>query len=139
MRPAPWLSDEGAFTAAGGPAAGATSTDIGVSQSGSEPAGLPDDDPATSEGIFVFDAGGPALALGDRVRITATAVEFGGLTEITTVTATKDGELLELFGRAATNLRHTGGALVDDRSLTRAGPPTRRARVPMRRSRLASP
>lgn len=183
-----FLSYEGAFTAVGGPAAGVTSTDIGVSESGSEPAGLslqlsgsgdaygdftwqsarassfgalnsgqaytagggpgggdppppapcagaidpiaevqgpgaatpcsgqvvtvegivtadfqgagnlngvfvqdptPDDDPATSEGIFVFDAAGPALALGDRVRITGTAVEFGGLTQITAVTATE--------------------------------------------------
>lgn len=52
----------------------------------------PDNDPNTSEGIFVFDPGGPALNLGDRVRVTGTAVEFSGLTEITGVTAT---EMLE--------------------------------------------
>ncbi|TYP84596.1 ExeM/NucH family extracellular endonuclease [Blastococcus xanthinilyticus] len=34
-----FLSYEGAFTATGGPAAGVTSTDIGVSETGSEPAG----------------------------------------------------------------------------------------------------
>ncbi|WP_298460996.1 ExeM/NucH family extracellular endonuclease [uncultured Cellulomonas sp.] len=34
-----FLSYEGTFTATGGPAAGATSTDIGVSETGSEPAG----------------------------------------------------------------------------------------------------
>ena len=48
----------------------------------------PDNDPDTSEGIFVFNPGGPALAVGDRVNITGTAVEFSGLTEITAVTAT---------------------------------------------------
>ncbi|MDQ3723671.1 MAG: ExeM/NucH family extracellular endonuclease [Actinomycetota bacterium] len=49
----------------------------------------PDADAATSEGIFVFAPSGPALAEGDRVRITGTAVEFRGLTEITNVTATE--------------------------------------------------
>ena len=49
----------------------------------------PDEDPNTSEGIFVFDPNAPALAVGDRVRITGTAVEFFGLTQITTVTATE--------------------------------------------------
>lgn len=50
-----------------------------------DPAG--DGDPATSEGLFVFDPSGPDLAAGDRVRITGRAVEFSGLTELTDVTA----------------------------------------------------
>ena len=180
-----FLSYEGTFTAVGGPANGVVSTDIGVSESGSEPTGMslqlagsgdsygdftwqrvrassfgalnvgqtytgtgggdppppaacagaidpisevqgpgdatpcagqvvtvegivtgdfqgasnlngvfiqdptPDEDPNTSEGIFVLDPNAPALAVGDRVRITGTAVEFFGLTQITTVTATE--------------------------------------------------
>ncbi|MDQ3632516.1 MAG: ExeM/NucH family extracellular endonuclease, partial [Actinomycetota bacterium] len=47
----------------------------------------PDADPDTSEGIFVFDPSGPPLAAGDSVRITGKAIEFNGLTEITSVTA----------------------------------------------------
>ena len=49
----------------------------------------PDDDPGSSEAIFVFDPDGATLAVGDRVRVTGTAVEFSGLTEITAVTATE--------------------------------------------------
>jgi uncharacterized protein len=46
----------------------------------------PDADPATSEGLFVVTTTLPA-AVGDRVRVTGTATEFNGLTEIFTVTA----------------------------------------------------
>jgi uncharacterized protein len=45
-----------------------------------------DADPLTSEGIFVFSSGNVPVAIGDLVRVTGTAVEFGGLTEITNVT-----------------------------------------------------
>jgi predicted extracellular nuclease len=45
---------------------------------------------ATSDGIFVFDPDAPALADGDVVRVTGTATEFNGLTEITDVTAIDD-------------------------------------------------
>ena len=39
----------------------------------------PDDDPATSEGIFVYDAGrGPAVELGDRVRLEGEVREYEG-------------------------------------------------------------
>jgi predicted extracellular nuclease len=39
----------------------------------------PDDDPATSEGIFVYDAGrGPDVDLGDRVRVEGEVREFEG-------------------------------------------------------------
>jgi len=47
-----------------------------------------DGNPATSEGIFVFASlavAGP-VEVGDRVEVTGRVVEFGGLTEITSVT-----------------------------------------------------
>ena len=45
-----------------------------------------DSDPATSEGIFVFDGGsGPTVSAGQRVRVTGTVAEFNGLTEISPV------------------------------------------------------
>jgi predicted extracellular nuclease len=50
--------------------------------------GHADADPATSEGVFVFDSGlGVAVSPGDVVRVTGTVAEFNGLTEITAVTA----------------------------------------------------
>lgn len=45
-------------------------------------------DPATSEGIFVFDNGfGVDVAPGDVVRVTGTASEFSGLTQLSNVSA----------------------------------------------------
>ncbi|GAB4563523.1 MAG: ExeM/NucH family extracellular endonuclease [Haliangiales bacterium] len=42
-----------------------------------------DADPATSEGVFVFDNGaGPDVQVGDRVTVTGTVVEFFGETQI---------------------------------------------------------
>ncbi|MEB5332014.1 SpnA family nuclease [Pseudomonas aeruginosa] len=42
-----------------------------------------DGDPATSEGIFVYDGGnGSDVKLGDRVRVTGRVREFNGLTEL---------------------------------------------------------
>lgn len=49
-----------------------------------------DNDPATSEGILVYDAtssGSLDVSVGDRVTVTGTVVEFNGLTEISSVTA----------------------------------------------------
>jgi uncharacterized protein len=47
-----------------------------------------DADPATSEGIFVFDNLGPvAVSEGDLVRVTGTVDEFFGLTELSPVTS----------------------------------------------------
>ena len=43
---------------------------------------LPDADPNTSEGIFVFVGGVPAVAVGDNVTVTGTATEFFALTQI---------------------------------------------------------
>lgn len=45
----------------------------------------PDADPNTSEGLFVFSS--RAAAAGDRVLVTGRAVEYSGLTELTSVTA----------------------------------------------------
>ncbi len=46
----------------------------------------PDADPATSEGIFVFNGNLNSAGLGDVVRITGTASEFQGQTQIGNVT-----------------------------------------------------
>ena len=44
-----------------------------------------DDDPATSDGIFVFDPDAPEVDVGDLVEVTGTVDEFFNLTEITDV------------------------------------------------------
>ena len=44
-----------------------------------------DADPATSEGIYVFDPSGADLVVGDLVEVVATVDEFFGLTELTNV------------------------------------------------------
>lgn len=50
--------------------------------------GEDDGDAATSEGIFVFTGNTPLeLSVGDRVRIAATAGEFRGMTQLSSVTA----------------------------------------------------
>ncbi len=47
-----------------------------------------DSDPATSEGIFVYDPGDPVdVRLGDRVCVTGTVAEYKGLTELKDVTS----------------------------------------------------
>ncbi|HEU0252562.1 MAG TPA: endonuclease/exonuclease/phosphatase family protein, partial [Pyrinomonadaceae bacterium] len=48
---------------------------------------VPDSDPATSEGIFVFVGGLPAVAVGDAVTVTGTATEFFNLTQISSSAA----------------------------------------------------
>ena len=45
-------------------------------------AAAPDADPATSEGIFVFVGGAPAVSPGDAVRVRGTASEFFDLTQV---------------------------------------------------------
>jgi len=47
---------------------------------------LGDDDPATSDGIFVFAPGSPDVAAGDVVRVRGEVAEFFELTELTGVT-----------------------------------------------------
>lgn len=50
--------------------------------------GQQDGDPATSEGLFVFDpANGTALVPGDVVRVAGTVAEFNGRTELSSVTS----------------------------------------------------
>lgn len=46
------------------------------------PDGRADLDPETSNGVFVFTGGAPAVAVGDRVDVTGTVVEFFDFTEI---------------------------------------------------------
>jgi hypothetical protein len=41
-----------------------------------------DADPSTSEGVFVFAPSAPAVEVGDRVRVTGTAGEFSGQTQL---------------------------------------------------------
>jgi hypothetical protein len=49
------------------------------------PDGEDDSDPATSEGIFVFDNNAFPVSLGDRVRVVGTATEYYDFTEINSV------------------------------------------------------
>jgi uncharacterized protein len=46
-----------------------------------------DADPNTSEGIFVFTAGAPPVAVGDAVTVTGTATEFFNLTQVSSSAA----------------------------------------------------
>ncbi len=49
-----------------------------------------DDDPATSEGIFIYDNGfGVYVDNGDRVRVRGTVSEYQGLTQLSAVTSMK--------------------------------------------------
>src|SRR5690606_1056211 len=43
-----------------------------------------DGDPATSDGIFVHAPGAAEVSVGDQVRVTGTATEFDGLTQLST-------------------------------------------------------
>lgn len=52
-----------------------------------EPDATVDADPNTSEGIFVFTAGAPPVAVGDSVTVTGTATEFFTLTQISSSAA----------------------------------------------------
>ncbi|MFI9550229.1 ExeM/NucH family extracellular endonuclease [Nonomuraea endophytica] len=49
----------------------------------------PDANPATSDGLFVFapNFAATALSVGTRVKVSGTATEFGGATQLSTVTA----------------------------------------------------
>lgn len=53
----------------------------------------PDTDPATSEGIFVFDGSNPAtdVSVGDRVEVTGTVAEYFGETQVTAATVSVTG------------------------------------------------
>lgn len=45
-----------------------------------------DDDPATSDGIFIYAPNGPEVEVADQVRVTGTAAEFEGKTQLTSPT-----------------------------------------------------
>lgn len=67
-----------------------TSTNNGGAASGfflQAPDANADADPNTSEGIFVFTSSVPTVAVGDEVTVTGTAVEFNGLTQISSVSS----------------------------------------------------
>jgi uncharacterized protein len=49
-----------------------------------------DGDPSTSDGIFVYDPGAPDVVEGDVVRVTGTATEYFGLTQVANVTSIGD-------------------------------------------------
>lgn len=54
-----------------------------------DPAG--DGDPATSDGIFVYNGGVDTVSIGQVVRVAGTAAEFSGQTQISTPTVTQCG------------------------------------------------
>jgi predicted extracellular nuclease len=79
-----------------------------------------DDDPQTSEGLFVFRSGAAAPPEGHVVRVTGNVAEFGGKTQLSGVTSVLDcGEAAEevepvdvTFPLADTNLEHLEGMRV---------------------------
>lgn len=50
----------------------------------------PDGDPLTSEGLFIYNGSAMSVTVGQRVRVTGTATEFQGLTELNAVSALLD-------------------------------------------------
>ncbi|MCB0769824.1 MAG: ExeM/NucH family extracellular endonuclease [Flavobacteriales bacterium] len=50
-----------------------------------------DTDPATSNGIFVYDTSPGSVAIGQRVQVSGQVVEFNGVTEITNASAVNIG------------------------------------------------
>ena len=75
-----------------------------------------DSDPATSEGIFVFNNGfGPGVDVSEVIRVRGTVTEFFGLTEINNVT---DLEACEFTGTATEAAVTLPVASVDDWEFT---------------------
>lgn len=50
----------------------------------------PDGNPITSEGLFIYNGSAMSVTVGQRVRVTGTATEFQGLTELNAVSAVLD-------------------------------------------------
>lgn len=82
-----------------------------------------DSDPATSEGIFVFNS--TPVSVGDLVRVQGTVTEFSGLTELTAATVTLCGQgdviaptLVTLPLAAGTTWERYEGMLIELQSLT---------------------
>jgi predicted extracellular nuclease len=82
----------------------------------------PDADPATSDGVFVFDGSTPAIdvSVGDRVTVDGTVNEYFGETQITAmrveVTATGAGAIQEsdVILPAAATVTNSDGKLIAD-------------------------
>ena len=81
---------------------------------------IPDGDPRTSDGIFIFDGGAPSadVQVGDRVTVTGTVQEHFGETQIAAgaVTVTDSGTVqpVELdLPAAATTVNSDGDAIAD--------------------------
>jgi predicted extracellular nuclease len=66
----------------------------------------PDDNPATSEGVFVYTGSNPTVAVGDSVRVSGTVSEYypGG-------TAAGDQSVTEIGGKPTVTVESTGNAL----------------------------
>lgn len=90
------VQGSGAVSPLGGASTTVQGVVVGVFQGAGQLGGIfvqdgdGDGDPATSDGIFVFDPDAPQVAVGDVVRVTGTAGEFFGLTQIAAVTSIAD-------------------------------------------------
>ena len=72
----------------------------------------PDADPATSEGIFVYTGGTPAVAIGDAVTVSGTVSDYYPLFSGETVATTSNLSITEL-GSATTTVVSSGNPLPD--------------------------
>ncbi|MDJ0835678.1 MAG: hypothetical protein QNK37_04125 [Acidobacteriota bacterium] len=104
-----------------------------------------DGDPMTSEGLFVFTGGAPALSVGDEVEVEGDIVEFFGFTEMSgnvsfTVTssgnplpsaALLDGSLPSPVPRPTPDLEPLEGMLVEVIGGVAGGPTNRFGNIPL--------
>jgi predicted extracellular nuclease len=77
----------------------------------------PDNDPATSEGLFVFTSSTPTVSPGDSVKVSGKVSDFYPLSSGDTVSATSNLSVTEI-GSATVNVVSTGNALPDPIQLT---------------------
>lgn len=90
------VQGSGAATPVGGQQVTVEGVVVGDFQAGNQLGGVwiqdadGDGDPSTSDGIFVYDPDAPELAEGDVVRVTGTATEFRGATQVADVTSIGD-------------------------------------------------
>jgi predicted extracellular nuclease len=128
-----FLSYEGTFTAVGGPANGMLSTDIGVSENGTEPVGQSLRLSGTGQSYENFTWNGPATASFGAVNTGQTFAAPQCTTPIVFIneihydnTGTDAGEAIEIAGPAGLDLtgwslllyNGTGGAVYDTRPLS---------------------
>ncbi|PRY14453.1 ExeM/NucH family extracellular endonuclease [Kineococcus rhizosphaerae] len=116
-----FLSYEGTFTAAGGPAAGTTSTDVGVSETGTEPAGQSLARTVAADGTSTWS--GPATATRGSVNPATTAppppgpvrsVEIGAV-QGTGATTPLDGQQVSVTGVVVGDTPGLSGFSLQDR------------------------